>query len=235
MSTFETETPRTGRWARRGRNIVLPDPWLPGEHSSVQEVAAWAYEAGASSTTDVAWVQRSLNRVMGSKLDVDGVMGPYTRAAVVAFQQRKRLAADGIPGPITKAALQAALGGAPSGAHPGAPAGVSNFDGKPCANWLIPYLSWAREHGWQGKLTSGWRDPEHSESICFDICRAPTCKAPRSCAGRFSNHSGYVKPKGAVDVSDERRFGELMAQCPLSPPIFNDLPNDRIHFSASGR
>ncbi|MGH3870632.1 MAG: peptidoglycan-binding domain-containing protein [Pseudonocardiaceae bacterium] len=227
MSTFETETPRTGRWVRQDRIIVLPDPWLPGDDSSVQEM-------GTTSTTDVAWVQRSLNQVMGSGLVADGVLGPYTRAAVVAFQQRTGLTADGIPGPITKAALQAALVGAPSGAYPGgAPAGVSNFEGKPCANWLIPYLRWAREHGWQGRLTSGWRDPAYSEKLCRDMCDAPTC--PGRCAGRFSHHSGDVKPKGAVDVTDERRFGELMAQCPLSPRIFNDLPNDRIHFSASGR
>ncbi len=36
---------------------------------------------------------------------VDGVRGPLTRAAVVRFQRRRRLAADGIAGPQTRAAL----------------------------------------------------------------------------------------------------------------------------------
>ncbi|MGH4012254.1 MAG: hypothetical protein ACRDTH_29515 [Pseudonocardiaceae bacterium] len=118
---------------------------------------------------------------------------------------------------------------APAGPRP---ASVGIFDGVPCANWLIPYLSWAREHGWQGQLLSGWRDPAYSEGLCLKMCGAPSC--PGRCAGRSSNHSGDVKPKGAIDVSDPIRFGQLMTQCPLSPRIFNDLPNDLNHFSASG-
>ena len=53
---------------------------------------------------------------MGSRLVVDGVMRPNTRAVVAAFQRRNGLAAHGIPGPITKAALQTALAGTPAGA-----------------------------------------------------------------------------------------------------------------------
>ena len=41
-------------------------------------------------------------------------------------------------------------------------------------------------------------------------------------------------PGGAIDVSDEARFAELMAACPYSPRIFNNLSADRIHFSATG-
>jgi len=111
-------------------------------------------------------------------------------------------------------------------------AGVGSFDNKPCANWMIPYLSFAREHGWVGKLQSGFRDPAFSESLCQKMCGAPTC--PGRCAGRSSNHSGSVKPHGAIDVSDFDRFGQLMAKCPLSPRLFNDLPIDRVHYSATG-
>jgi hypothetical protein len=110
--------------------------------------------------------------------------------------------------------------------------GVALFDARPVANWLKPYLDFARAHGWKGTLTSGFRDPVHSEEICFQICRHPTC--PGLCAGRTSNHSGKTKPKGAVDVSDFVRFGQLMQLCPLEPRIFNALPNDLVHFSATG-
>ncbi len=41
----------------------------------------------------------------------DGVMGPRTRAAVVAFQRAKGLTADGIVGPRTREALARALAG----------------------------------------------------------------------------------------------------------------------------
>jgi peptidoglycan hydrolase-like protein with peptidoglycan-binding domain len=45
-------------------------------------------------------------------LQVDGISGPMTRAAVVAFQRDKGLAADGVVRPKTRAALGAALGAA---------------------------------------------------------------------------------------------------------------------------
>lgn len=189
MSTFETETPRTGRWIRRGRNIVLPDPWLPGEHSSVQEVAAWAYKTGASSTTDVAWVQRSLNQVMGSRLDVDGVMGPYTRAAVVAFQQRKGLAADGIPGPITKAALQTALAGTPSA---GAPYG--------------PLLRTIVEAGRYIQSRYGYRVSEHP---AFGGVSPRPVHKPNSC--HYSNLAIDVNSRAGTSSAEQAELNALAA------------------------
>lgn len=112
--------------------------------------------------------------------------------------------------------------------------GVGSFDGKPCAAWLVPYLQWAREHGWRGGLNSGYRSPAYSEKLCFGICGRPSC--PGRCAGRSSNHTQHVKPNGAVDVSDYVTFARLMRSCPLNPRIFNALgARDPVHFSASGR
>ena len=109
---------------------------------------------------------------------------------------------------------------------------MTTFDGKPVAAWLKPYLDWARAHGWQGTLNSGYRTPEYSEHLCIGMCGAPSC--PGKCAGRSSHHSIRVKPGGAIDVSDYVRFGELMRQCPYSPRIFNNLPSDRVHYSSTG-
>lgn len=115
-----------------------------------------------------------------------------------------------------------------------AAAGATLVDGRPVANWMKPYLDFARRNGWQGTLISGFRDPAHSEQLCFQICGAASC--PGRCAGRKSNHSGNKKPKGAMDVSDFKRFGELMKSCPLEPRIFNALgADDPNHFSATGR
>jgi hypothetical protein len=111
---------------------------------------------------------------------------------------------------------------------------VSRFDGRPVATWLRRYLVWARDHGWRGQLISGWRSPEHSEQLCFEMCGRPTC--PGRCAGRASNHSKNQKPGGAVDVSDYVRFGALMERCPFRPRVFNALgPVDPGHFSSTGR
>ncbi len=54
-------------------------------------------------------------------------------------------------------------------------AGVATFDGKPVAAWMKPYLDWARAHGWQGTLNSGYRTPEYSEHLCREMCGAPSC------------------------------------------------------------
>lgn len=110
--------------------------------------------------------------------------------------------------------------------------GVTNFDGRPCAAWLVPYLEWAREHGWHGWLVSGYRTPAYSEHLCWGICGAPRC--PGLCAGTSSNHTKNVKPGGALDVSDYVKFGEVIARCPYEPRIFNNLPRDKVHFSATG-
>lgn len=128
--------------------------------------------------------------------------------------------------------VAAAGGGDPTANAIGPTAGVGHFDGKPVANWLIPYLKWARQHGWSGRLESGYRTPAYSESLCFDMCGAPTCSG--KCAGKGSHHSQTVKPKGAIDVTNAAQFGQVIARCPFSPKIFNALPSDQVHFSATG-
>lgn len=112
--------------------------------------------------------------------------------------------------------------------------GVATFDGVPVALVGVPHLEWAREHGWQGVLVSGWRSPEHSDDLCHQMCGAPSC--PGKCAGRASNHSGKTMDRFALDVSDYQRFGRLMATCPHSPRLSNALgQRDPVHFSPSGR
>lgn len=111
--------------------------------------------------------------------------------------------------------------------------GVTRFDGRTCAKWLVPYLQWARENGWRGQLVSGWRAPWYSTSLCVRMCGRPQCSG--TCAGAASNHSGSAPPRGALDVSFYEEFAAIISRCPFQPRIFNDLPRDRVHFSATGR
>ena len=63
-----------------------------------------------SKGNGVRWVQWDLNQADNAKLAVDGKFGPLTRAAVLAFQRKRKLEVDGIVGPKTRAALKKAVG-----------------------------------------------------------------------------------------------------------------------------
>jgi N-acetylmuramoyl-L-alanine amidase len=49
----------------------------------------------------VRQIQTCLNRVGGASLNTDGIFGPMTHAAVVAYQRANGLSPDGIIGPLT--------------------------------------------------------------------------------------------------------------------------------------
>lgn len=109
--------------------------------------------------------------------------------------------------------------------------GVAWFDGKAVAAWIAPVLAQARNQGWAGSLTSGYRSPEYSEQLCYQICGAPSC--PGRCAGRSSNHT-RLDSGAAVDVSDPAGFARTAAA--RNAGLFNALgAADPWHMSKSGR
>ncbi|WP_456275163.1 peptidoglycan-binding domain-containing protein [Bacillus sp. AK128] len=58
-----------------------------------------------SKGENVKMMQRALNEAMGAELTEDGMFGPNTKRAVIAFQKSKKLLKDGVYGPNTHAAL----------------------------------------------------------------------------------------------------------------------------------
>lgn len=112
--------------------------------------------------------------------------------------------------------------------------GLVWFDGVKCYAWIAAELSKARAAGrWKGHLVSGHREPWYSRLLCLRICGRDHC--PGLCAGVTSNHSKLPAeyPNGAADVTD---YITLQAECRrLGLRIHNDLPRDRVHFSATGK
>jgi murein L,D-transpeptidase YcbB/YkuD len=67
---------------------------------------------GAFDPNVTKWLQDALNKLVKTspKLDVDGIYGPETVAAVEALQQKLGLKVDGLAGQLTQAAIIAELG-----------------------------------------------------------------------------------------------------------------------------
>lgn len=112
--------------------------------------------------------------------------------------------------------------------------GISMFDGRQVPTWMVPELTYARAHGWNGTVVSGIRSPEYSEQLCYQICGASSC--PGRCAGRASNHNATVPVtdgEGAIDVSDYATFGRIITP---RGKLRNALgAQDPVHFSRSGQ
>lgn len=136
----------------------------------------------------------------------------------------------------TKAKLSGADSGYDASTH------TSAWDGYRVAAWMrgdepgpsgnkVDWLQKIKNEGWNGELYSGWRSPEYSESLCYNICDAPSC--PGLCAGRSSNHSQTGPPNwGAIDVQDWADFQACNNN--VHGPFKNNLPYDRPHRSWTG-
>lgn len=108
--------------------------------------------------------------------------------------------------------------------------GLATWEGTTVDAGFIPALKYAKKHGWDGTVVSGYRTPEYSESLCYAMCGSPAC--PGRCAGKSSRHS-QKNGEGAIDVSDYYTFGRLMEEGDF--PWHNSLgAADPVHFSRYG-
>jgi peptidoglycan hydrolase-like protein with peptidoglycan-binding domain len=92
---------------------TTPPAGAPPEGAPAAGAPPEAVPPTPEGSEHVRWLQDSLNRVLGLRLPVNGIMGPETRSAVRSFQERERLPVTGIAGPDTERALIAATASAP--------------------------------------------------------------------------------------------------------------------------
>lgn len=116
------------------------------------------------------------------------------------------------------ALLSAPVTGATKAATPGsggegtatsgdAPKGLTTFDGHPMCKWVAEELQWAREHGWGGGASSGYRSKADQARACEET--SGPCAEPGK-----SNHQGKKYPKCAADVTDPAGLDAVLSKKP---------------------
>lgn len=102
--------------------------------------------------------------------------------------------------------------------------GVGTFEGMRVANWIIPYLKYGRQHGWKGRVTSGYRTYADQLRIWNSGVR------PAARPGT-SNHEGANFPRGAVDVEDAATLDRILRAKPGGSRLKWAGAKDPVHFS----
>lgn len=113
--------------------------------------------------------------------------------------------------------------------------GLTNFDGHPVANWIIPILYWARHVGnghekWEGVVVSGFRTrlQQWLAAVKYGLWHY------RNGNPFLTNHMKYVFPGGAVDVTEYEQLARVLRSYPGARKIFQAVGiGDLVHFSAN--
>jgi hypothetical protein len=118
--------------------------------------------------------------------------------------------------------------GSGPGANAETPATVWNPRDKPIADWIVPVLEWAYQHGWRGTVTSGFR-------TFYEQAQLNAAGAFSAPAG-LSNHETTVYPGGAVDVTMPSQLIEVLRGYRGPMKLIGGVlgPVDPEHFSATG-
>lgn len=87
-------------------------------------------------------------------------------------------------------------------------AGIATFDGKKVAAWIVPILKYARQRGWKGTITSGYRSDAEQTRIYNSGVRPAA--VPKSLGGSGSKHEETGFLQGAIDVTDAATLAKIL-------------------------
>lgn len=120
----------------------------------------------------------------------------------------------------------------------GVPKGLVMFDGKHVAAWIVPSLKYARQHGWKGVVTSGYRSDAEQTKIGTEYAKriGKTVAEVYPHGLLASNHTKTNWPGGAVDVTDAPGLARALKGWRHEPKLIwgNAVIDDGVHFSATG-
>lgn len=109
----------------------------------------------------------------------------------------------------------------------GSASGTASFDGKKVAAWMVPILQYARERGWKGTITSGYRSDAEQVRIYNSGVR-PAAK-PKALGGSGSKHSETGFLEGAIDVTDPQTLDRILRK--KNSRLKFAGAKDPVHFS----
>jgi hypothetical protein len=107
--------------------------------------------------------------------------------------------------------------------------GTKVFEGTRVAGWIAPILQYARQHGWTGQVTSGFRSYEKQKELWDNRANNSNPVAPPG----TSNHEGSKFPRGAVDVdtASAEQLSQILLQSPYAATLVYAASKDPVHFS----
>lgn len=221
------------RKALSAYNSGRPDGYLHINETRnyVQKILGGA-EPIAATAKSTPGTATSAPAATGPAVTPDG----QTRSALL----QQYLATRGQPGSVLSlaqglgslAAPVSAAAGAPSAAPVSAGTGAADtsakgtvlFGGKTVAAWIAPALQAARQNGWKGAVTSGYRSFADQTRIYNSGVR-PAAKPGTS------NHEGTTFPRGAVDVTDPQGLSRALQNTPYARKLQWAGGKDPVHFS----
>jgi hypothetical protein len=183
--------------------------------------------ASGTTTTVTPGVDNSLLRrqLVSQFLQAGGVKSSNASLAFASGLQ----GAQDTPATRTTQTTPAARAPARAAAQPQGGGGLATFDGKQVAGWIAPALEYARQHGWKGTVSSGYRSTQHQAQLYADF-QAGRRRGPVAAPGT-SNHEGDQFPRGAVDVTNASQLSAILANSPYRSRLVWAGGKDPVHFS----
>lgn len=197
-----------------GQTEVQTASWSPPEPERSSGISAQLQELQARTEA---------TPFVGPPKETDlGTVDPKSNVPMPKASKGRREGAtgEGSPKNLKKGRSPAAQGFKPKGLVKRSY--VKSDSGNQIAAWIAAELDMARQLGWKGTVTSGYRSPADQRRVCAQT--SGPCAAPGQ-----SRHQGKNFPNGAVDVSDYNGLNRILRKMgsPLKWAGAKDLP----HFS----
>jgi hypothetical protein len=172
-----------------------------------------------SSTTTTRTTPGVDNSKLRTQLIAQYVLAGQNADALTALAAALPGAADTPGRTVTKTTRPSSGGSSSTSAK-----GVATFEGKKVAAWIAPILTYARQHGWQGTVNSGYRSLADQTRIYNSGVR------PAARPGT-SNHEFTAFPGGAIDASDAQTLARILQRSPYANKLVWAGAKDPVHFS----